>query len=185
MQEASCIGKNLKTARKKRGLSLDKVAEITRVSKAMLGQIERGESSPSINILWKIATGLKVSFSSLLANKEGDKETIFIPYEKITPILEDNGLMKIYPQFFFDSIRGFEMFILELEPGCNHTSEPHDEGVEEYISVTEGIAEVTIGEEIYLLNKGDSLRYLANKKHTYRNRSDKPTCIHHLIYYFS
>ncbi len=55
-------GKNLNNVRKKRQLSLDKVAELTSVSKAMLGQIERGESTPTVNVLWKIATGLKVSF---------------------------------------------------------------------------------------------------------------------------
>jgi transcriptional regulator with XRE-family HTH domain len=185
MKEAPSVGKNLKATRNKRGLSLDKVAVITGVSKAMLGQIERGESSPSVNILWKIATGLKVSFSSLLANKDGDKETLLIPYTEITPILEDNGLMKIYPQFFFDSMRGFEMFTLELEPGCNHTSEPHDVGVEEYISVIEGKVEIVVGEDIYILNKGDAIRYLANKTHIYRNRSNARTCLHHLIYYFS
>jgi len=179
------IGKNLNSVRKKRRLSLDKVAELTSVSKAMLGQIERGESTPTVNVLWKIATGLKVSFTSLLANGEEDKETLLIHRSEINPIIEENGQMRIYPQFIFDSNRGFEAFIIELEPGCSHRSPPHDEGVEEYISLIEGVVEIVIGEDIYVLNKGDAIRYLANKEHIYRNISDQRTSFHHLIYYFS
>jgi len=179
------IGKNLNIVRKKRRLSLDKVAELTSVSKAMLGQIERGESTPSVNVLWKIATGLKVSFSSLLANGEEVKETLLIHQSDINPIIEENGQMKIYPQFIFDSNRGFEVFIIELEPGCSHRSPPHDEGVEEYISLIEGALEIVIGQTVYELNKGDAIRYLANKEHIYRNLSDQRSSFHHLIYYFS
>jgi len=52
------IAQHLQSVRKARGLSLDKTAQLTGVSKAMLGQIERGESSPTIATLWKIATVL-------------------------------------------------------------------------------------------------------------------------------
>lgn len=48
------IGKNLQEIRKSRGLSLDQVSEMSGVSKGMLGQIERGESNPTISVLWKI-----------------------------------------------------------------------------------------------------------------------------------
>ena len=61
------IAQHLQSVRKGRGLSLDKTAKLTGVSKAMLGQIERGESSPTIATLWKIATGLECSFSSFLS----------------------------------------------------------------------------------------------------------------------
>lgn len=55
------LANNLKLLREQRKLSLDKVAEMTGISKTMLGQIERGESSPSITTVWKIANGLKLS----------------------------------------------------------------------------------------------------------------------------
>jgi transcriptional regulator with XRE-family HTH domain len=65
------IASHLKSLRKSRGLSLDKTAQLTGVSKAMLGQIERGESSPTIATLWKIATGLSASFSSFITPVSG------------------------------------------------------------------------------------------------------------------
>lgn len=60
------IAHHLKSERKKRGLSLDATSKLTGVSKAMLGQIEREESSPTISTLWKIASGLDTSFSAFL-----------------------------------------------------------------------------------------------------------------------
>ena len=43
--ESLNIGKHLKNIRQNRELSLDEAAEMTGVSKPMLGQIERGQSS--------------------------------------------------------------------------------------------------------------------------------------------
>ena len=49
------IAVNLKRIRKSRNMSLDMLAEKTGVSKSMLGQIERGESNPTV------ATGIRNS----------------------------------------------------------------------------------------------------------------------------
>ncbi len=56
----SIVAGNLKRIREEMKLSLERAADITGVSKAMLRQIETGESSPTINTIWKIATGLKI-----------------------------------------------------------------------------------------------------------------------------
>jgi transcriptional regulator with XRE-family HTH domain len=53
-----------------RSWSLDVTSQKTGVSKAMLGQIERGESSPTIATLWKIASGFDVLFSSFVEDVE-------------------------------------------------------------------------------------------------------------------
>ncbi len=183
MNEIPNIGQNLKHMRKKRHLSLDKLSETTGDSKAMLGQIERGESSPTLNTLWKLATGLKVSVSSLISVRAPESSQL-MKFSAIDVLVEENGLMKIYPQFTFDNIRGFEMFILELEPGCNHKSEPHDHGVEEYVIVSEGEICIFVDEKEYNLKKGDALRYFADQEHSYCNFSDKIARFHHVIYYF-
>ena len=60
------IGINLKKMREERGYSIGKLSEIVEVSKSMLSQIEKGETNPSVGTIWKIANGLRVSFTSLL-----------------------------------------------------------------------------------------------------------------------
>ena len=68
-QSIEAISANLRCHRESRGLSLDQMAELTGVSKSMLRQIEIGNSSPTIATLWKIANGLKISFTSLLCTR--------------------------------------------------------------------------------------------------------------------
>jgi len=161
------IGSKLKDIRNKRNLSLDEVAKLTGVSKAMLGQIERGKSNPTVSTLWKIATGLKVSFSLFIDENQ-----------------EDSNRMLLYPIFPFDANKGFEIFAIELEPGCNHISTPHNDGVEEYIIVTEGEIELNINDKKYVLQKGNSIRFMANKTHTYKNTSENKAVFQNLIFYF-
>ena len=175
------IGNKLKDIRNKRNLSLDEVTKLTGVSKAMLGQIERGQSNPTVSTLWKIATGLKVSFSLFIEEKQDDLKVI--DQSDISPIIEDNNRMKLYPIFPFDANKGFEIFTIELEPGCNHISTPHNDGVEEYIIVTEGKIEINIKDEIFILQKGSSIRFMANSPHTYKNVNQDRAIFQNIILY--
>jgi transcriptional regulator with XRE-family HTH domain len=176
------IGNKLKDIRNKRNLSLDEVARLTGVSKAMLGQIERGKSNPTVSTLWKIATGLKISFSVFIDENQDDLKVI--DQKDISPIIEDNNRMKLYPIFPFDANKGFEIFTIELEPGCNHISTPHNEGVEEYIIVTEGQIEININSKKFILGKGNSMRFMANSPHSYKNINQGRSVFQNIILYF-
>jgi transcriptional regulator with XRE-family HTH domain len=176
------IGNKLKDIRNKRNLSLEEVAKLTGVSKAMLGQIERGKSNPTVSTLWKIATGLKISFSLFIDENQEDLK--LINQKDISPIIEDNDRMKLYPIFPFDANKGFEIFTIELEPACNHISTPHNEGVEEYIIVTEGEIEIDINNKIFKLQKGNSIRFMANCPHSYKNINQGRSVFQNIILYF-
>src|SRR6266511_226473 len=67
---APILGANLRRLRVRRGLSLDQFARESQVSRAMLSQIELGRSSPTINVVWKISTALRVPFSALISETE-------------------------------------------------------------------------------------------------------------------
>ena len=54
------IAMNLKRIRKSKNMILDALAEKTSVSKSMPGQIERGESNPTVVTSAKIADGLRI-----------------------------------------------------------------------------------------------------------------------------
>jgi len=176
------IGKNLYNIRKQKELSLDKVSELVGVSKGMLAQIEKGVSNPTVTTLWKIATGLNVSFSYFM--EEEDKEIVYVCHNDINPIMESDEKMRVYPLFPYDNSRRFEVFFIELEPGCNHQSLPHNKGTEEYIVVTRGEVEVVIENLIYTLSYGDAIKYLANKSHCYRNKTNDTVGFQHIIYYY-
>ena len=86
------IGERLKEIRNTRQLTLDDVAELTGVSKPMLGQIERGQSLPTINVLWKISTGLKIPLSFFCRQQEAEYTVAGL--DKENGITEENGGMR-------------------------------------------------------------------------------------------
>jgi XRE family transcriptional regulator, regulator of sulfur utilization len=161
------IGRNLHRIRKERNLSLDKAAELTGVSKAMLGQIERGESNPTVTTLWKIANGLRISFSILI--KEEESSVTVISPDPLNPLLENEGKYQVFPLFPFNPKRQFEVFLMVLEPGCIHESEAHHRGVEEFITVSEGTLEVLVDNETFEVKPSSAIQFQADRHHTYRN----------------
>ena len=80
----------LEALRQQRGWApVLRLAEETGVSKAMLGQIERNESSPTVATLWKIATGLNVPFSAFIVPDASAAPSAFDPQQQamvVTPV---------------------------------------------------------------------------------------------------
>ncbi|GEN33147.1 helix-turn-helix domain-containing protein [Aneurinibacillus danicus] len=175
------LGQNLQRIRKSRGLSLDRTAELTGVSKAMLGQIERGESNPTVTTLWKIAKGLRLSFSSLI--EEEVPNVSIISSADILPVTEDEGRYQVYPLFPFNQETQFEIYTIFMLPGCKHHSEAHTAGVQEYITVTEGTLTLTVQGADYTVHEGNAIRFAADMPHTYTNESESPVRLHVVIYY--
>lgn len=175
------IGKQLKAVRQNRNMTLDVLAEITGVSKPMLGQIEREQSSPTITTLWKIATGLKVPLSFFL-QEEKTKFSVVDP-SKQEAVSAENGAMRAYTLFSYDPIRNFEAFYIEFEPGCIHTSEKHDDNVEETIYVIRGKLDMVINGEKVTLSEKQAIRFSANITHSYQNHYDGLCCIYNTIFY--
>src|SRR5579871_1142107 len=64
------VGQNMKRLRSRRNLSLEGLARLSGVSRAMLGQIELGRSVPTINVVWKIARAFDVPFSTMIATHD-------------------------------------------------------------------------------------------------------------------
>src|SRR6478752_7166856 len=113
MEEINLIvAKNLKGFRESEKLSLEKVSELSGVSKTMIGQIERGESSPTLTTIWKIANGLKVSFTSLINTPQPDAKVVL--RNEIQVLSEDNGKYRVFPSFPFDKERRFEVYSIEI-----------------------------------------------------------------------
>ena len=175
------IGKQLKTARQNRNMTLDELAEVTGVSKPMLGQIERGQSSPTVTTLWKIATGMKIPFSSFLQEQK-TKYTI-IDLQEQDVLSEENGAMKVYTLFKFDPIRSCEAFYIEFEPGCAHDSDKHNDGVEEYIFVIHGTLDMVLNGTRVTLREKQAIRFEANIPHSYVNPYKDICNIYNFIFY--
>lgn len=173
------IGERLKTIRQSRNLTLDEVSKITSVSKPMLGQIEREQSSPTFNTLLKIATGMKVPLSYFMESNDFNYKIADI--KDIKPTLEENGNMRIFTLIPYDPIKNFEMFCIEIDPGCAHESQPHKN--EECVFVMEGKMELRLIEETIILEKNQIIRFQANINHSYSNPYNEKCAIQSILFY--
>lgn len=175
------VAVNLRRLREERRLSLDAASLATGVSKSMLGQIERGVVSPTITTVWKIANGLKVPFTALMARPEKNIEVVERSSVKI--LLEDGGKFKNYPMFPLDASRGFEMYAIEMAPGARLDAEPHPEGTQEFIVVFAGALLVETEGEEFAVKAGDAIRFKADGKHAYVNPGKTQCKLSMVIHY--
>ncbi len=175
------IGEKLKKIRSTRDLSLDEAAAMTGVSKPMLGQIERGQSVPTVATLWKIATGLKTPLSYFLEGERAEY-TIAAPDEG-SVILGDGGRMRAYPLLAYDPVRSVETFYIEFAPGCRHESARHDDGVEEHVFVVRGTLHLVLGGKAIDVGERQAVRFRADVPHAYHNVSGETCAVYNTIFY--
>jgi transcriptional regulator with XRE-family HTH domain len=173
----------LRQLRQQQGWSLDRAARETGVSKAMLGQIERGESSPTMATLWKIAGGFQRSISVFIEpTPVENRGTILRSSDELRQQPADDEML-VATLFPFDKRFGFEMFELTLPSGYERLSAAHEPGTTEHLVVLTGAMEVLENGEWLALKKGDALRFAADRDHGYRNQSAEDVVFHNLISY--
>lgn len=175
------VSKNIRQIREAKKLTLDMAAKATGVSRSMLAQIEKGDVNPTLSVLWKVANGYKVSFSSLL--ERADRSASVLTMRDTAPIVEDEGRFINYPCFSFDERRLFETYRIQIAPHGGLDAEAHLAGTEEYITVFSGALELTAGEERFLLQAGDSIRFCSDQPHAYHNPGETETQLSMIIYY--
>ena len=166
------IAVNLRKIRSGKNMSLDQAAEQTGVSKSMLAQIERGDANPSIECLGKIISGLRVDLSEILETPHS--ETCHIPKADLTPTKEMPGQYLIFTYFPYDNVRPFEIYGIEISPGCTYYSGAHGEKTVEYLTVSEGTLTLVVSGREHVISEGDAFRFDSDREHLYMNRGDKP-----------
>jgi transcriptional regulator with XRE-family HTH domain len=164
------VGGNLRRLRSQRGLSLEKLSRLSGVSRAMLGQIELGQSAPTINVLWKIASALGVPFSGLIsARQEGSVHVLRAGQAKL--LTSHDGAFSSRALFPFDSPRRVEFYQLTLRPGAQEKADAHNPGTVENLVVAQGAVEIEADGRRELLEAGDAIVFEADVPHVYRSRS--------------
>jgi transcriptional regulator with XRE-family HTH domain len=166
---STILGRNLRRLRTQRGHSLERLARLSGVSRAMLGQIETGKSTPTISLLWKVATALDVPFATLLA-AEPTSGTVVLRRDDAKVLTSSDGRFTSRALFPFDSERRVEFYELHLAPNHRQDAEAHAPGTKENLIVVRGTVEITSAHErSVILAEGDAILFEADVPHSYRN----------------
>jgi transcriptional regulator with XRE-family HTH domain len=161
------LAASLREARKARGLSLDAVAKLSGVSRSMVSQIERGESSPTVATLWNLTQALQVDFAGLLEGKTAPG--IAVVRAEAAPVIAGHGVgCRIRILSAPEAAGKHEVYDLAFDPEGALVSEPHSMGCREHLTVIAGQVEVVSGEEVERLGPGDTAHYAADRAHAIR-----------------
>ena len=166
-QPGDTLAKNLKNIREDRNLSLDKLSEMTGVSKSMLRQIEIGQSNPTIATIWKIANGLRIPFTALLRDQPQD--ITLRAFKQDAPLMGETEGYRLYPLIAFDPERSFEAYYVEIEPGTVLDAEPHEGNAEEHIFVFEGEIRISLANRSFTVSRENFISFQADCVHRYQN----------------
>ena len=101
------VSENLKRIRQSKGMSLDQVAEQTGVSKSMLAQIEKGTANPSLGVLGKITSGLRIEFQKLIDPPRMD--FCLVAPDAMIPTKELEGQYKVWTCFPYEDSQSVEV----------------------------------------------------------------------------
>lgn len=179
---APVVGANLRRLRVKRGLSLEKLSQRSGVSRAMLGQIELGQSAPTINVLWKIARALDVTFSSLMRARGGGGTTI-IKNADAKILSSQDGAFKSRALFPFDGPRRTEFYELRLAAHGIEEADAHAPGTIENLAVASGVLELHVGSEQHRVEAGDAIVFEADVPHVYKNPGNREVVMYLVMTY--
>lgn len=162
------VGPRLRALRVGRNLSLDRLAAMSGVSRAMLNQIELGRSTPTIKVLWRIARAFDVPFSVLLEPEQASG-TVVLRAERARRLVSHDGGFSSRPLFPSGRSVRAELYELRLQPGAEEQAEGHSAGTVENLVVAAGQLEIRIGDETSTLGPGDAILFEAERPHAYRN----------------
>jgi transcriptional regulator with XRE-family HTH domain len=175
--------KKLRKIRKKQGLTLKDLAAKSGLSSTYLSQIERGMSNPSIGTLKKIADAMNTTFVSLMGfdkgeeneletQKKGERKVMVVKKGKRKMLVYPGGLRKAF--LLTPDLRGnLEVLLTEEDPQLEIEEDWYQHEGEEFGFIIEGRYEVTIEDQTYILDEGDSIYFHSQLPHKMRCIGEK------------
>lgn len=158
-----------------RNQSLEELASKSGVSRSMLSLIERGESSPTAVVLEKIATALGVPLARLFDDVETNPSPVLRNADREVWKDPETGYKRwnISPSGYPSPIQIVDVVFPPNARVAFETS-VREPAVHQQIWVLDGQIEITLGNQVHKLEKGDCLAMQLDERITYHNRTNKP-----------
>ena len=172
----NALGAQVRVLRKQRGLTLERLSELSGLSTGIVSQVERGMANPSFATLAQLAHGLDISVARLL----------HVPDEARSPVVRkaerrrlDGHGVGVEPDALYELLTpdlqgALEMLWLETPPGHDTSAAPFTHNGEEAGVVLSGSLDVFLDGVRHHLDAGDSIQYSSTLSHWYRNVGDEP-----------
>lgn len=170
------IGARLRQLRRERRLPLEELAARTGLSIGFLSQIERGLSSPTLRVLAGVADALGLAISELFPAKQPQAEATTIVRQAGRSELQlwRSGIRKQLLTPHADGSK-LNLYLVEMETGASTGDELYIHNGEEAGLVLGGTMLLSVESESWVLQEGDSFRFLSSRPHRFANGHDGVT----------
>ena len=160
------IGSTIRAIRERAGLTVTATAARATLTKSTLSKIEKGQVSPPISTLVRVATALGVELASFFTQPETRPRVVYTKNNQGQIITRDGSRFGYAYQALALNMPGkrAEPFVLTIEPGDPQGNFQHQG--QEFVYMLAGAMTFAVGDETYTLRKGDSLYFDANLPHT-------------------
>jgi XRE family transcriptional regulator, regulator of sulfur utilization len=168
------LGKTILKLRKTYNLSLSELSEQSGVAKSIISQIERNETNPTLATIWRLSQALDVSIERFLS-ETNDEPFVEKRTASDTPVLvSEDGKCRLAIIGWLKTVEWLQWYDFQGEPGGVLSSEAHQRGSIESLSILRGAVEVDILGEIQSASAGESLRYRCDRPHIIRITGTEP-----------
>lgn len=165
------VGSNLRRLRKAQGLSLERLAELSGVSRAMLGQIETAKSVPTVSLLWRVADALGVPVATLVAT-EREPTVVVLSRDRASVLVTSDGRYAARSLSPANRQRSTGFFEITIAPGHREEFPSAQIGTRHNLVVSQGQLTVVIaGDTPITLEEGDAIVFEASNTYVIENPS--------------
>ena len=167
------LGARIRELRKARGLTLVQLAAATELSHPFLSQLERGLAQPSLGSLRRIALALETSPIELIAaSEEPLPSTTEVELRRAGSGVVPDGFAAGTARMLTHGARPFHPMEVTSDAVTAGEAFVHEE--EEFLYVVYGRVQVQLGEEVHLLEPGDSVYYGGGVTHRWWSADGEP-----------
>lgn len=173
-QADGSLGTSIRRARKRRGLTIQQVAEISELSISFISQVERNLVSPSVNSLQRISRALGIQIGGFFEDQHSTGRVVRA--NERPRLIYPN---RIEEEYLLTPVKSKKLQVLyyRLKPGMSSGESPYShDSDEEFGLVLRGKLEVTVGSETFVLDEGDSITFESHLPHAWRNPSRREPC---------
>jgi transcriptional regulator with XRE-family HTH domain len=164
------LAARIRELRQARGMSITALAKQAGITGAMVSQVERGVTNPSVATVARIATVLGVSVAEIF-QVEHPKEMVVRPGDRRKIVYPNADIV----DEIISSDPTHQLLVLECRIGPMQGSEtqmPSLGAAVEFVLVISGTLEITVGGQTYVLNDRDTLTFDGRQQHTFFNHTD-------------
>jgi transcriptional regulator with XRE-family HTH domain len=163
------LGGRIRSLRKQKGLSLLILSERSGLSTNTISRIERGENSPTVSSLRRLADGLNVSVIDLFKDKT-TATTLFVKGDHRLRTRAAGAIIESLGSGLPE--QGLEPLWITIEPRSGSTNDTVTHPGEEFVLCLEGSVEYRVADRLYVLEPGDSLFFKAEQPHCFCNPTE-------------